>query len=76
MAIEMAEEGPPNALLHPFRAMSLVASTEYRLADPSKWSPDFVNFVDSCLKREPNQRLSAEMLLEVRKYRKEFFFFL
>jgi serine/threonine protein kinase len=35
------------------------------LAEPQKWSPQFVSFIDACLKKEPTERLSALALLEV-----------
>ena len=35
------------------------------LADESKWSKEFVDFVAQCLTKDPNQRPSAQQLLEV-----------
>lgn len=35
-----------------------------QLKEPSKWSKEFVDFISKCLVKEPNDRYSAQQLLE------------
>jgi serine/threonine protein kinase len=37
--------------------------------NPDKWSPEFIDFVSKCLVKNPEQRITAQELLEVRKSR-------
>jgi serine/threonine protein kinase len=63
-AIEMAEGEPPNAELHPLRAMMLIpTSPPPTFKEPSKFSKEFQDFVKQCLTKEPSQRPTAAALL-------------
>lgn len=63
-AIEMATGDPPLYEIHPmkviFQIPSLPAPT---LPNPEKWSPQFHEFLASCLQKDPNKRPSAAELL-------------
>ncbi|KAI8910040.1 kinase-like domain-containing protein [Powellomyces hirtus] len=63
-AIEMADGVPPLHELHPMRAMFkipyLPAPT---VQDPSRFSPEFVDFLSKCLTKDPPSRPSAIQLL-------------
>ncbi|KAF4320781.1 hypothetical protein BBO99_00003585 [Phytophthora kernoviae] len=63
-ALELAEGEPPLAHMHPMRAIFLIpnrASPELR--EPKKYSPEFRDFLAVCLKKDPQERASAEDLL-------------
>ena len=34
--------------------------------NPDKWSPEFIDFVSKCLVKNPEQRVSAAELMQVR----------
>ena len=52
--------------MNPMSALYHIAQNDPpRLSNPDKWSKDFVDFVDCCLKKEPSERLSAESLKQV-----------
>jgi serine/threonine protein kinase len=36
-----------------------------RLKEPKKWSPDFLDFIEKCLQKEPGARATAKELLMV-----------
>ncbi len=40
-----------------------------RLKDPKKWSPEFLDFIEKCLQKEPGARATAKELLMVMKFR-------
>jgi len=62
--IEMAEGFPPNHMMHPFRALFMIPKKDPpTFANPFNWSPDMVDFVALCLKKEPSERPSALDLL-------------
>ena len=64
-AIEMAEGEPPYSHIHPIRAMFAIRKDPpQNLSDPSRWSPDFNNFVRRCLTLDPKSRPSAKELLQ------------
>ena len=71
-AIELAEGEPPYANLHPFRAMHAIKSRPPpSLSEKNKWTPDFVNFVESCLRVNPDERPTSSQLLQhpfIKKY--------
>jgi len=71
-AIELAEGSPPLKEVHPFRALFLIPSQPPpTLSEPlDAWSPDFVNFLEQCLRRDPLCRPSAEQLLTHRFFEK------
>jgi len=65
--IEMAQKDPPNweqRNLPPMKIhQTILHGTVPGLSDPSPWSSDFVGIINSCLKKDPQQRPSAEQLL-------------
>jgi len=64
VAIEMADGNPPYWGLDRNKAFNLIATKgSAGLADPSKWTPEFNDFVEGCLKMEPEQRFSVDKLL-------------
>jgi len=64
-AIEMAQRKPPHSNIHPMRAIFMIPSRPPpTLDEPSKWSPDFINFIERCLTKNPDDRPSAKQLLE------------
>jgi len=63
--IEMAEILPPNYQMHPMRALFMLAKNAApKLADETKWSPEFVQFVDSCLQKDVASRADVKFLLK------------
>ncbi|ETV87716.1 STE/STE20/MST protein kinase, variant 1 [Aphanomyces astaci] len=63
-AIEMAEGDPPLSNMHPMRAIFMIPSRPPpTLGDPSRFSPQFADFLAMCLKKDATQRPSAEALL-------------
>jgi serine/threonine kinase 4 len=51
--------------MHPVRAMFVIRNNPPKgLSDTSKWSTEFVSFVQSCLKVEVSERPSASQLLQ------------
>eukprot|EP00965_Chrysotila_dentata_P111556 3688420-Pleurochrysis_carterae.AAC.1 len=63
-AIELAEGQPPNAGLHPMRAIFLIPTLPApKLSEPAKWSDGFIDFVQQCLQKDANLRPDAEALL-------------
>ncbi len=64
-ALEMAEEEPPYANVHPMRAIFLIPSRDPpTLADPQSWSSEFRNFIHQCLTKVPELRPTAAQLLD------------
>ena len=65
VAIELAEGKTPHAGESTFKVLFLIASEPApRLAQPQRWSPSFVSFVERCLDKDPTQRDNAADLLE------------
>lgn len=63
-ALEMAEGKPPYGDIHPMRAIFMIPTKPPpTLRDLTKWSPDFVDFVNSCLVKNPEERPSASQML-------------
>jgi len=63
--IEMAELQPPLHEIAPMTAvMQIPKNPPPRLQSPSKWSPEFNDFLKECFVKDPNQRKSAEELLK------------
>jgi len=63
-AIELAEGKPPFSEENLYGAIDkIVKSPPPTLQDLSKYSPQFVAFITTCLKKEPTQRPTAEELL-------------
>eukprot|EP01094_Clydonella_sp_ATCC50884_P024270 TRINITY_DN603_c0_g1_i1.p2 TRINITY_DN603_c0_g1~~TRINITY_DN603_c0_g1_i1.p2 ORF type:complete len:450 (-),score=177.57 TRINITY_DN603_c0_g1_i1:190-1539(-) len=64
-AIEMADLRPPYSEMHPMRAIFHIPSKPPpTLETPSEWSPEFNDFIASCLVKDPEQRPTAAELLE------------
>lgn len=52
-AIEMAEGAPPHSNLNPLRAIFLIPSKPApTLSDPDQWSPEMLDFIRCCCKKE------------------------
>jgi serine/threonine protein kinase len=63
--IEMAESKPPYSNIHPMRAIFMIPSRPPpRLQEPDKWSKDFNDFIVKMLTKSPDQRPTAQELLE------------
>mmetsp|Transcript_6212 Transcript_6212/g.12262 ORF Transcript_6212/g.12262 Transcript_6212/m.12262 type:complete len:427 (-) Transcript_6212:948-2228(-) len=63
-AIELAEGSPPLSEEHPFRALFMIPEQDPpSLRHPTSWSPEFVDFISCCLKKDPAERLSARELM-------------
>ena len=62
-AIEMAEGQPPHASLHPMRAIFIIPTMPSpTLADPDAWSPEMLDFIQCCCKKDPSQRFDSARL--------------
>ncbi|KAL5022355.1 hypothetical protein ScPMuIL_001510 [Solemya velum] len=63
--IEFAQIEPPNHDMHPMRVLiKIQKSSAPGLNFPSRWSKNFNDFLLRCLNKDPNQRSSAQELLE------------
>ncbi|PRP84427.1 hypothetical protein PROFUN_08107 [Planoprotostelium fungivorum] len=63
--IEMADGKPPHANIHPMRVIFMIPSKPPpKLAEPDKWSKDFNDFLSLCLMKNPDQRPTANELLQ------------
>lgn len=61
--IEMAEGAPPHSNLNPLRAIFLIPSKPApTLADPDEWSPDMLDFIRCCCKKDPSERSDSALL--------------
>ncbi|UYV76550.1 hypothetical protein LAZ67_14001107 [Cordylochernes scorpioides] len=64
-ALEMAEGKPPYGDIHPMRAIFMIPTKPPpTFQDPNQWSPEFVDFVQHCLVKNPEERWSALQLLQ------------
>ncbi|XP_045181988.1 serine/threonine-protein kinase 3-like isoform X3 [Mercenaria mercenaria] len=64
-ALEMAEGKPPYGDIHPMRAIFMIPTKPPpSFRNPDKWSPEFIDFVSKCLVKNPEQRITAQELLE------------
>uniref|UniRef100_A0A6B2L173 Protein kinase domain-containing protein n=1 Tax=Arcella intermedia TaxID=1963864 RepID=A0A6B2L173_9EUKA len=62
--IECAECQPPNTHLGPLRAIHVIPHRDPpTLTNPENFSPSFVNFLSSCLQKDPAERPTAQKLL-------------
>ncbi|KAL3772024.1 hypothetical protein ACHAWU_008046 [Discostella pseudostelligera] len=62
-AIEMAEGAPPHSNLNPLRAIFLIPSKPApTLADPDDWSPEMLDFIRCCCKKDPSERSDSALL--------------
>eukprot|EP00768_Dysnectes_brevis_P006582 gnl/Dysnectes_brevis/523_a579_2191.p1 GENE.gnl/Dysnectes_brevis/523_a579_2191~~gnl/Dysnectes_brevis/523_a579_2191.p1 ORF type:complete len:477 (+),score=157.95 gnl/Dysnectes_brevis/523_a579_2191:85-1515(+) len=65
LALELAEGVPPYMDLPPLRAVFLVVTQPApSLRNPSRWSPEFRDFLGLCLQKDPDSRATAQELLE------------
>ncbi|XP_057633646.1 STE20-like serine/threonine-protein kinase isoform X2 [Chionomys nivalis] len=63
--IEMAEIEPPHHELNPMRVLLKIAKSEPpTLAQPSKWSSNFKDFLKKCLEKNVDARWTTAQLLE------------
>nr|XP_060624318.1 STE20-like serine/threonine-protein kinase isoform X2 [Anolis sagrei ordinatus] len=63
--IEMAEIEPPHHELNPMRVLLKIAKSEPpSLAQPSKWSADFKDFLKKCLEKNVDARWTTSELLQ------------
>ncbi|KAE9318350.1 Serine/threonine-protein kinase 3 [Phytophthora fragariae] len=63
-ALELAEGEPPLAHMHPMRAIFLIPNrAPPELREPHKYSAEFRDFLAACLKKDPQERASAQDLL-------------
>eukprot|EP00550_Attheya_septentrionalis_P004009 CAMPEP_0198289310 /NCGR_PEP_ID=MMETSP1449-20131203/7537_1 /TAXON_ID=420275 /ORGANISM="Attheya septentrionalis, Strain CCMP2084" /LENGTH=707 /DNA_ID=CAMNT_0043987617 /DNA_START=41 /DNA_END=2164 /DNA_ORIENTATION=- len=61
--IEMAEGAPPHSNLNPLRAIFVIPTKPApTLADPDNWSPEMLDFIRCCCKKDPSQRHDSAML--------------
>lgn len=64
-ALEMAEGKPPYGDIHPMRAIFMIPTKPPpSFRDPDRWSPEFIDFVQKCLVKNPEQRSTASQLLQ------------
>jgi serine/threonine protein kinase len=62
----LVEKEPPLMNVPTFRALYLiVVSPPPTLKEPEKFSSEFNDFLDCCLRHTPSERWSAEALLKV-----------
>ena len=67
----MAETRPPHYDMEPLQVLFVIPKNPPpRLKEPKKWSPEFNDFIEKCLQKDPAQRASAKQLLNV-----SYFFF-
>eukprot|EP00516_Mucochytrium_quahogii_P004564 CAMPEP_0203759914 /NCGR_PEP_ID=MMETSP0098-20131031/13246_1 /ASSEMBLY_ACC=CAM_ASM_000208 /TAXON_ID=96639 /ORGANISM=" , Strain NY0313808BC1" /LENGTH=477 /DNA_ID=CAMNT_0050653237 /DNA_START=173 /DNA_END=1606 /DNA_ORIENTATION=+ len=63
--LEMADGAPPFSNLHPMRALFVIPKKEpATLKHPDKWSANMNDFIAQCLNKDPEQRLSADQLIQ------------
>ncbi|KAJ8870392.1 hypothetical protein PR048_029413 [Dryococelus australis] len=64
-SLEMAEGKPPYGDIHPMRAIFMIPTKPPpSFRQPDKWSPEFIDFVSSCLVKSPEERATASELLQ------------
>ncbi|CAH1153567.1 unnamed protein product [Phaedon cochleariae] len=63
-ALEMAEGKPPYGDIHPMRAIFMIPTKPPpSFREPDKWSTEFIDFVNVCLVKNPEERAIATELL-------------
>ena len=65
---ELAEGKNPYRLYTALQVMRLVCDGQPPALSSSKWSAEFVDFVNKCLVRDVKERWSVEQLMEVRDW--------
>jgi STE20-like kinase len=67
--IELAEKEPPHNELNPTRVMMRIRKSDApKLKEPHKWSKSFQDFLNKCLNKQSEDRLTARDLLKVRLF--------
>jgi serine/threonine protein kinase len=62
-AIEMAIGQPPHANLHPMRAIFIIPTMPSpTVPDPDAWSPEMLDFIECCCRKDPSQRHDSARL--------------
>jgi serine/threonine protein kinase len=62
-AIEMAQQKPPHAELHPMRVLFVIPKADQPLLKGENYSAHFKDFVSQCTIKNPLKRPSAAVLL-------------
>ncbi|ORY22135.1 kinase-like domain-containing protein [Naematelia encephala] len=62
-AIEMLKGEPPLAEYHPMRVLFLIPKAKAPRLEPSEGSPEFRDFIERCLQKDPKDRATAKELL-------------
>ncbi|KAJ6221545.1 hypothetical protein RDWZM_000090 [Blomia tropicalis] len=64
-ALEMAEGKPPYGDIHPMRAIFMIPTKPPpSFREPDRWSGEFIDFVQKCLVKNPEQRATSSELLK------------
>lgn len=72
---EAAEIDPPHGEHEPLDVIDLIPLDDPpTFNDISPWSPEFIDFVDQCLIKDPAKRPTAGELLQVCSLKFKFFF--
>jgi len=65
VAIEMAETKPPHWKMDPYQVIFHVPKQPSpKLQDPKKWSNEFNDFIEKCVKKDPKDRLNSKDFLQ------------
>ncbi|EFA81944.1 putative protein serine/threonine kinase [Heterostelium album PN500] len=63
--IELAEAEPPLSEIHPMKVLFQIPYRDPpKLKNQESYSKDFINFINQCLHKDPNQRKTASELLK------------
>jgi p21-activated kinase 1 len=64
LLLELLHGDPPHMELPPLRALYQIAKLPPpKVLEPNKWSIELQDFLDKCLRKDPNERWTAEELL-------------
>jgi serine/threonine-protein kinase 24/25/MST4 len=63
--LEMATGKPPYSTVHPLQVLAVIAGKPSPTLPEGKYSKDFEAFLAACLQKEPKNRPSIELLLEM-----------
>ena len=65
VGLEMADGEPPYLRENPMKALLYIATRPSpQLRSPSRWTPEFVNFLSTCLQKTPADRPNTTTLLQ------------
>ena len=63
----MAEGKPPYGDIHPMRAIFMIPTKPPpSFRDPDRWSPEFIDFVQKCLVKNPEQKVNRQFTTATR----------